>query len=481
MLRRFARDSAVYGLSAILSRGISLLLVPLYTRALAPGNYGLVDMLAIVVSLVNLTVALEISQALARFYADARDDAERRAYASTALWFTVGAYALFCAAASVAARPLSAALLESRTHAPLMRVAVAWTFMNGLFYLVQSQLRWELRPTHYAATSLTMTIVTLAVAVLLVGARGQGAPGVVAAQLVGNAAGLAVGLYFARRTYRFTFDWGKCREMLRFSAPLVPSSLAVFVALYVDRIAVKHFMSLADLGIFGVAYRFASIVGLVMVGFQGALIPLVYTYHAQPDTPRQLARIFRVFVAFALLTCVALAAFAREALAVFATPPYFAAAAVIPILAPGVLLAGMYIFAPGLAIAKRTVGIAALSVLGAGLNVALNVALVPPFGIRGAAAATLVSAALVFAGYMAASQRLYHVPHDWRRLAAATLVAAGAGMVGAAVDLPLPSALLVKGVLLCGVIVTLVQLGLVEREELRRGIGHVRRLGHLRA
>ena len=39
--------------------------------------------------------------------------------------------------------------------------------------------------------------------------------------------------------------------MLRFSLPLVPSGIAVFVTLYIDRLMIAHFMTVADVGLFG--------------------------------------------------------------------------------------------------------------------------------------------------------------------------------------------------------------------------------------
>src|SRR5688572_11448535 len=78
MLRRFLKDSAIYGVSSLLARGIGLLLLPLYTRALSPTDYGRVDLLLVVRSVVAVTLSLEIGQALVRFLVEAKDDAGRR-------------------------------------------------------------------------------------------------------------------------------------------------------------------------------------------------------------------------------------------------------------------------------------------------------------------------------------------------------------------------------------------------------------------
>ena len=46
--------------------------------------------------------------------------------------------------------------------------------------------------------------------------------------------------------------------------PLVLSGIGVFIALYIDRIAIKDLLGLEKLGIYGVAYRFAGVAFLVM-------------------------------------------------------------------------------------------------------------------------------------------------------------------------------------------------------------------------
>ena len=421
MLKQFLKDSAVYGAASILVRSISLVLVPFYTRVLVPEDYGVIDLLAIATSFIAVTVALEIAQAVARFFPDADDETQRIGYASTSLWFSVAAYSLFLAVSMFVAGPLSAWLLGTEDRASIFRVAMAATWLTGIFYLVQSQLRYSLRPRPYVVSSLIFSLTSLATTVLFVLGLHQGVIGVFYGQVVGGVIGLAVALRYSRDVYRMTFDRARLNEMLRFSLPLIPSSIGVMVGLYIDRIAINELMTLSDVGLFGVGYRLSSVTALLMVGFVSALTPLVYSRHREPDTPRELARIFRLFTALALAVCLGLALFARDILTVVTTPAYVPGAVVVPLLAPALLLSGMYIFAPGLGILKRTVTISAINIGAAVLNTVLNFGLIPWLGIAGAAAATFLSSATVFGANMVASQRLYPVPHDWRRLGSAVL------------------------------------------------------------
>lgn len=476
MVKRFFRDSAIYGLANLLTRGIGFLLIPLYTRVFSTSDYGLIDILSVLASLANITVALEVSQAVARFFTEAETQEQKTDYASTSWWFTLAAYTVFLIITTAFADPISLWLLESPEKQNVFRVALGAIWVNGLFYLIQNQLRWELRAVKFALTSLTFTLISLVSTIFLVLVARWGVVSVFWGQFIGGGVGTTLGFILARQSYKLRFDWTKLWSMLKFSLPLVPSSLGVFVTLYIDRIALKELMTLSNVGLFGVGYRVASVTGLIMVAFQGSLTPLIYNHYRDAGIPLELARIFRYFVAIALLICLALGLFAPEIIHLITTPDYYAGARVVPLLAPAVLLYNMYIFAPGLGIAKQTSWMAGINIVCAIENTLLNFILIPIWGIMGAAFATLISACSLFTAYMIISQRLYPVPHAWRPLGASVLIVSG--MVYWGIHLPDVSWLdsLLKGSMVVGAGLIFVVVGLIEMSDIKKVMAQFRRL-----
>lgn len=416
MLRAFLRDSAIYAIPSIISRGLAVILIPLYTRVLSPADYGSFDLLSAFAVLVNLTVALEVSQGVARFYSGEQDAERRVVYASSAFWFTIFCYTVFLGGALIFSSDLSLLVMGRGGMDTAFQVGAIYIFINGIFYLIQNQFRWELRSMHYAIISLIVSISTALIAALLTYVWTWGLIGLLSGMAGGALLGTLYGLWYLKKSFRFQFHWGRLKEMLVFSAPLIPSGISVFVSQYIDRLMINHYLALEDVGIFGIGFRVASIVGMVIVGFQGALTPLIYTHYRDPATPAQLAKIFRVFVAFALLLYFMVSVFAKDIMMVLTVPAYYDAANIVVFLVPAILLSNMYIFAPGTAIEKKTHIILWINVGGALLNVILNAAMIPHFGIEGASIAKLISYGMVFGVYMWFSQRLYHVPHDWKPL-----------------------------------------------------------------
>jgi O-antigen/teichoic acid export membrane protein len=418
VVKRFFKDSAIYGFGKFLVFGIGFFLLPLYTHVFPPAEFGVVDILNNnVARLALVIVALEIAQAVFRFVPELQPGPERRAYASTALWFSMVTYAVFVLVGWLGADYFSELILRETGRQDVFRVALLMIWASAIFTQLQNQLRLQAKSSQYTLVSVVDTIISLGLTIFFIAVLKTGIIGIFWGQLIGLLVGGVISFYFTRSDFALVFDWAKLREMLRFSLPLVPASVGAIVLLYIDRVAINAMMTIADVGIFGAGDRIASIVTLLMFGFQMAMLPLVYQHYHEPATPRNLANIFRYFVAGALLMILGLSLFAPELLAILTTPQYYAAALVVPLLVSEAVISGMYVFAPGLNIAKRTGVIAVINICGAVLNVFLNLLLIPIFGITGAALATLVSASTVFVTYMIFSQRTYPAPHGWRQLA----------------------------------------------------------------
>jgi O-antigen/teichoic acid export membrane protein len=421
MFKAFFKDSLIYMIPSFLTRGLSIILVPLYTRVLSPADYGSLDLLLVFAALINLTVAFEISQGLARFYTGKQDIEQKKAYVSTALWFTIGCYSLFSLVAIIYNHQLSLMVMSREGFESVFLIGVAYIWVNGIFSLIHNQFRWDLRSKKFVETSLISTFTSIAISVWLAYFMSWGIEGLLYGMLAGASIGCAYGVWHLRQTFQPQFDTEKLKRMLFFSAPLIPSGIAVFLSMYIDRLMINHFLSIDDVGMYGIAFRLAGTVGLVMIGFGSALTPLIYKHYREKDTPRQMANIFRTFIVMALIAYLFLSLFSQEILYLLTTPSYYSAAPLVIMLVPAILLSRMYIFAPGTSIANKTHIILWINIMGAILNVIFNWIFIPLIGLQGAAVGTLLGYSCVFSTYMIFSQRYYPVPHRWLPITSAII------------------------------------------------------------
>lgn len=422
-IRRLLQDSAVYGAGQLVYLGLPVLLVPLYSRLLSPAEYGIVELVTVAGVLVNFLVPMEIGQGLARHFVDSRDPQARSDYAATALLFTLGAYLPFLLAGWALAAQLAQLLFGDPALAASLRLGIVAICATGIFIGVLNQLRWQLTPVPFLMAAAAFALASAGVSLWLLWGGG-GPDAVFVGQTAGACLGAAIAGWFARPSYRGArFSGARLREMLGYSLPLVLSSTSVFLLQFADRFVLKELTDVATVGLYSVGGRLASAANLVLIGLSAALTPLIFESHARPETPASLARIFRGFVAAALIALMAGSVFTPELLEVVAGAQYLAAWQVIPPLAFASVLARMYIFAPGLDIAKRTGVIMTINVAAALVAVACCYLWIPGLGMMGAAAAMLAGSACAFTAYMAFSQSLYPVPHAWGPLGAATGIA----------------------------------------------------------
>ena len=293
-----------------------------------------------------------------------------------------------------------------------------------------------------------------------------------AGMIIGTATGTSIGFYYLKTTFQLRFDLTKLKTMLAFSIPLVPSSIAVFTNMYIDRLMINCYLSLKEVGLYGMSYRLANISTLVLVGFQTALIPLVYKHYQEPETPNQLATIFRAFLSIMIMIFLILSLFADVALWILTTPEYYAADQMVVFLVPAILLSQMYIFAPGIGISKKTYLYIWINVAGAILNILFNWLLIPQIGPIGAGIATLIGSAFVFGAYMYYSQKFYYVPHDWEAIASVVLVAVALVTIGLHIHLELYINLFIRGCLILLMLGVFLFFGILKWKE----IVHVRNL-----
>jgi O-antigen/teichoic acid export membrane protein len=123
---------------------------------------------------------------------------------------------------------------------------------------------------------------------------------------------------------------------------------------------------------------------------------------------------------------------------VLAAPEFFGAYEPIGLIATGVTLYALYmVLVVILGRTGRTEFNLPASIAALLVNVALNLALVPPLGIVGAGLALVASYVVVVALMYVFTQRLFPVPYQWGRLARVVLVSAGLVGLG---ELALPTA-----------------------------------------
>jgi len=294
--------------------------------------------------------------------------------------------------------------------------------------------------------------------------------GVVVADLVVTAVLLVVMVRWFAPLIRPVFSPETLRDALRFGLPRVPHGFAQQIIAVGDKFILTFFVSLAQIGVYAMGVSVGLIQKVFLAAFEYAWAPFYYATVREPGAERVFSTVTTYGVALLALMTAGLSAIATDLLDVVTHGQYTQAAGIVAWTSLGVFFQGVYLMTSiGLNITRRTEYYPVATAISAAANIGLNLALIPRFGIMGAAYANGLAYALQAAIAYHFSQRFYPIRYEARRLArviAAALLAYAAGRA-------LPSMPPVWGVLARGTTVLVVMTaglwlgGFFHAEELR--------------
>jgi len=426
LLRKIGRNTLVYGLGGVLQRIVGFLMVPLYTYYLSPRDYGTIELLDLASYVLAMFVGLGLGSAVVRFYYDYEERAERNEVISTAILFLVPVNAAILVLLHFLSGPISRLVLGqdgNRYFFNLVFISLAFSIVNGVLL---SYLRAKQQAVLFAVLSVLQLALGLGLNIYLIAGRRMGVLGALYSGVITQAVISVLLLSLIVYEVGLGFSTPKLKGMLRFSAPLVPAGIGMFVLNFADRFFLRKYSSLSVVGTYALGYKIGmSLNALLLTPFY--LFWSAYMYEvAQKENAKELfARVYEYLMLGLLFGALGISLFGPDAVSVLAPPSYWAASQIVPIVALAYVFSGLfYYFQLGMALSKQTefrayaVGASAL------LNILLNFLLIPRYGAYGAAWATLFSF-LVLAGLSHHfSQRLYRVPYHLGKLVKATLIAA---------------------------------------------------------
>jgi len=427
-LRRLATTGAAYTAASILSKLIAVLLLPLYTRYLTPSDYGAAEVMIVAVIASSIVIRFGVIEALLRFYYIADEDPDevvRTGFASL-FWTT----ALGAAIALAFAEPISEALLD-RPDAELARIAIGGLWVLTLYEYLIALLRVDERARAYFVFTMANTLVAIPATVWFVVLEDLGAEGLLLGTFGAALPFLGWLAVDQRRRLSLLPDLPLLGRLVRFGLPTMPAELSLYSLNFIDRILLVRFAGLAEAGLYSLAIKFAQAINVLVRGFQLAWPPLAYSIEDDDEARRAYSLIVTWFMAVCTFVVVGMWLLSRWIVRALAAPEFFEAHEAIGLLTAGMTLYALYlVLVVILGRTGRTEYNFPATVVATAANIVLNLVLIPPLGIVGAALALVASYLVVLVLMYAFTQRLFPVPYEWGRLAllfavASSLVAAG--------------------------------------------------------
>lgn len=435
VFKDLSKHTLIYGVGIVLSRAAGFFMIPIYTRFLAPRDYGTLELLDLFAYVVGILVAMAIRSSVNRFYYDSEEEGERRKVIVTAFLSSTVVSLAVVGLMLPFTGSISYLIFQSGKFSGLVGIVLLTFWVNTTAEIGFVHLQAQQRSVLYAVLSVAKLVVSLSLNVYFLVVLRMGVEGVLISGLISG------GLFAVIMTRRILgsggadFSMPALTAMLRYGLPLVPASLATYVLHFSDRFFLERLASLDDVGIYSLGYKFGMVFTALMTGpFISIWVPKRYEIAKNQDARDIYRRTYTYFNLFICFGALGLSAFSRELVECVADPAYQAGWQVIPLVAFAYVFdSWIYHFNTGFHLGKKTTAIAWLNIAAAGVNLVLNYFLIRQWGGLGAALATLATFGIKSAMYYVAARRTWDVDFaigkNLRAFGAAALLVAAAVVI----------------------------------------------------
>jgi len=192
----------------------------------------------------------------------------------------------------------------------------------------------------------------------------------------------------------WTCDLSVMLALLKNSWPLIPAGISVMIAMRVDQVIIGQMLSDRDVGLYSAAVKLSELWYFIPIAIAASTYPsLVEAKHKSEELYYgRLQKLYNFLVTLAIVVAVAMTFLSGPIVRLLYGPAYMASGGALRILIwSGIPVCFGCAWSNWMILENRMKTLFAFQAIGAVVNLALNILLIPRFGITGSALATLIS------------------------------------------------------------------------------------------
>jgi len=410
------KELVAYGLGSMMIKGISFLLIPLYASQFTPRDFGILTFCQIFATVLSWFLGLHIFTGMWRYYYELDKD-EQISLVKTSFGFTILFNLLLIIIVLVVVNFFPD--IKQNYFDLLLLVTIA-TISADLAARSASIFRLKRQPLKFLFFSISQTIVQLSMIILFVLVLRKGISSVFWGRMI---AGIFIVTLFIlvgnRKYFSFNIDKKLTKKMLKFSVPLIPGAIAMWVLNSTDNFFLKYYHSLSDVGIYSFSYKIAMLVQIVLIApIKQAWNPYIFSnIRNLPLVRKRIDQALLLYFIIGIGMVLGLSFFTKDILRLFAKKEYLEGTKIIFIVGYSYLVFGACaLMAIAYHIAEKTKKLPKYFAIAAVCNIILNFFVIPKYGYVGAAYTTIVSFLIIFLLYALNVNKYFLLPINWYKI-----------------------------------------------------------------
>ena len=232
--------------------------------------------------------------------------------------------------------------------------------------------------------------------------------------------------------FRWRINVKLWKEIVIYSLPLTIAGFAGVVNETFDRIMLKKWNSLSgdaaiiQVGIYSACYKLSILISLFVQAFRMGAEPFFFKQSSQQDAPRTFARVMKFFVIVICVMFLVVALYLDAWKDLFIKDPkMWEGLKVVPILLFANMFLGIYInLSIWYKLSHKTTAGAYITLIGAGITLAINYLFIPRFSYMACAWATFLCYGTMMVISYQWGQKSYRIPYATKKLVAYMVIVA---------------------------------------------------------
>jgi O-antigen/teichoic acid export membrane protein len=459
---------------------LSFLLVPLYTDPnvlSSPAEYGKVTIIFSYFVLFNVVLAYGMETAFFRFFH--KEDNKNKVIGTSAISLLISSLGF-----------LALALLFQNQIAHVIDIDVKYInlviwilFFDALVIIPFAWLRATQKPMRYAAIKILNVAINLGLNLFfLLALKNLAAnnsffesiykPGyeisyIFIANLIASGITLLIMLSFYIKI-KYVFSASLWKSMLRYAFPILIAGIAFSINETFDRILLKELLPAdiaeTQIGMYSACYKIALFMTLFITAYKLGIEPYFFSHSKSENPQKNYAKVLEFFVAFGSIILLGVVVFADVLKTIIVrSDAYWEAMWVVPIILIANFCLGIYHnLSVWYKITDRTKFGAYISIIGAIVTLAINIAFIKAYSYKASAIATLIAYATMMCLSYYFGRKYYPIPYNLKKIGL---------YLGTSIGLSLLSFYQFRENYIIGISMLVVFLGIIyfyEKEEIQR-------------
>ena len=458
-------------IGSFLSKGVSFLLLPLYTRVLMPADYGKLELVYLVGAFLAMIYGFSIALGYNRIFFHKKDTSYRKKLYTTGQVFSLFCSLIFAFIIINQGDWISKIIFDFESGGFYLKLISIITIFDVMTLIPLNNLRVRQEAKAYVTVSLIQLIIIVSLTIFLVVFAEMGVLGVLYGRLIGLIFTLGILLYTTRREFAFSFSIKQLKLMLGFSIFIIPANLSALILNMSNRYFLDLYQGLDDVGLFSLGAKIAAVIPFLFTEpIKKAFSPYLFELVENPKECKiLLAKFLKHFLIGLSIVALSFSLFSRELIMLMADELFHGSHNVVFLLSISYIFLGASgIIVLGIHITKKTWIISVIFFISAIINVFLNIWLIPLHGRMGAAAATLISVIIINLLYLYSLKRVYPVDFKYFEFIKILALVVLFNYMGSFIEFGIIISVVLKLGIIISFIVVLYLLGVISKYEIEQ-------------